>query len=110
VKRAHGARGNVSLIALAVVVLSGLLCVGVAELGRVVAVRARADAAADAAALAAAGTLARGGTPAAARTSAAGTAADNGARLVECACTGTAAEVEVEIDGIGGRARAEIGP
>jgi hypothetical protein len=75
--------------------------------------------AADAAALAAAGALALGKGEAGAQSAARDTAASNHARLVSCACSGTTADVVVEVDvpGLGvlggvarGRARAEARP
>ena len=75
--------------------------------------------AADAAALAAADALALGSGEAGAQSAARDTAVSNNARLVSCACSGTIAEVVVEVDvpGLGvlgsvarGRAKAEIRP
>ena len=82
-------------------------------------VAARAESAADAAALAAADRLALGDGAGAARAAAARTAASNDARLVSCDCSGTTAEVVVEVDVpawgalVGparGRAQAEVRP
>jgi secretion/DNA translocation related TadE-like protein len=110
-------RGTVSVVMVAVVVVGLVLSLGAARLGVALVARARADSAADAAALAAADALALGRDSAAARAAAHDTAASNDSRLVECDCTGAAAEVLVEVDVPGlsalgtvarGRARAEI--
>jgi secretion/DNA translocation related TadE-like protein len=110
-------RGSASVVMVAVVVVGLVLALGAARLGTALIARARADSAADAAALAAADALALGSDAAAARAAARETAASNDARLVECDCSGAAAEVLVEVDipGLGalgtvarGRARAEI--
>ena len=97
-------RGNVSIIALAGIALAFVLCIGVARVGAAVVLQSRADTAADAAALAGADALALGSSARAATRAAAAAAADNGARLVECSCTGVVAEVTVEIDREIGRA------
>jgi secretion/DNA translocation related TadE-like protein len=118
-RRARGARGGVSIVMLAVLVIGLLLAAGAARLGSALVGRARAESAADAAALAAADRLALGSGAAAARSAAAATAASNDARLVSCACAGTSASVVVEVDVPGlsalvgparGRARAEVRP
>jgi secretion/DNA translocation related TadE-like protein len=96
--------GNVSIIALAGIVLAFVLCVGVARVGAAVVLQSRADTAADAAALAGADALALGGSARAATQAAEAAASDNGARLVECSCAGAVAEVIVEIDREIGRA------
>ena len=105
-------RGNVSVIAVAGVGLALVLCLGIAKVGGAVMLGARADTAADAAALAGADALALGRSPGRAADAARAAAADNGARLVSCACAGSTAEVVVEIvAGIGrahGQARAEV--
>ncbi len=110
-------RGSVSVVMVAVVVIGLVLSLGAARLGAALIARARADRAADAAALAAADALALGRDVGTAREAAQETAAHNDARLVECDCAGSAAEVLVEVDvpGLGvlgtvarGRARAEI--
>jgi secretion/DNA translocation related TadE-like protein len=112
-------RGAASIVMLAVLVMGVVLSMGAARLGNAIDGRARADSAADAAALAAADWLALGEGPEAARAAARQTAASNGARLISCACSGTVAEVVVEVDlpalaGIGGPARshakAEVRP
>ena len=104
---------------LAVLVIGILLSMGAARLGNALAGRARADSAADAAALAAADSLALGDGSDAARAAAHKTAASNGGRLISCTCSGTVAEVVVEVDlpalaGLGGpargHARAEVRP
>jgi secretion/DNA translocation related TadE-like protein len=74
------------------------LVAGAARVGAALVGRARAQTAADAAALAAADALGRGRGAEGARADAASTAADNGGRLVECACAGPRVTVTVEID------------
>lgn len=101
-------RGSVAILALAVVVLAGLVALGVARAGNAAGSAARADTAADAAALAAAHALARSEGSGAALAAAAEGAAANGAKLRHCDCGGDHAEVTVEIDGAIGRARAEV--
>ena len=103
-------RGNVSIIAVAGVALSIVLCLGVARVGAAAALKARADTAADAAALAGADALALGHPPTDAARAARAAAVDNGARLVSCSCAGVAAEVVVEIGRAHGHARAELSP
>ena len=103
-------RGNVSVLMLAVVVLTGICCVAVARVGGAAARKARADTAADAAALAAADALALGRSPGAARAAAETVAVANGAVLKTCVCEGAAAEVTVTFADAHGRARAEVGP
>ena len=114
-----GERGSVSLLALAAVGLSVALCLGIARVGGAAVLQARADTAADAAALAAADALALGEGADAAQAAARATAASNDAHLVSCVCSGTTAEVVVDVDvpGIGalgavarGRAKAEVRP
>jgi secretion/DNA translocation related TadE-like protein len=109
----------VSIVMLAVLVIGLVLVMGAARLGGALVGRARAESAADAAALAAADRLAFGGGTGAARAAAADTAASNDARLVSCDCSGTTAEVVVEVDipawgalagPARGRARAEVRP
>jgi secretion/DNA translocation related TadE-like protein len=109
----------VSIVMLAVLVIGLVLAMGAARLGGALVGRARAESAADAAALAAADRLAFGGGTGAARAAAADTAASNDARLVLCDCSGTTAEVVVEVDlpawgalagPARGRARAEVRP
>jgi len=99
---------------LAVLVIGLVLAMGAARLGGALIGRARAESAADAAALAAADRLALGDGSAAART-----ASSNDARLVSCDCSGTTAEVVVEVDvpawgalfgPARGRAKAEVRP
>jgi secretion/DNA translocation related TadE-like protein len=112
-------RGGVSVLMVAVVVIGLVLSLGAARLGGALVGRARADTAADAAALAAADALALGRGEADARLAARDIAASNHARLVSCACSGTTAEVVVEVDvpGLGvlgsvarARAKAEVRP
>ncbi len=108
-----------SVLMVAVIVIGLVLSLGAARLGGALVGRAHADTAADAAALAAADALALGMGDAAAQSAARDTAASNNARLVSCACSGTTAEVVVEVDvpGLGvlgnvarGRAKAEVKP
>jgi secretion/DNA translocation related TadE-like protein len=114
-----GERGSIAVVLIAVVALAAVLALGAARLGGALVARARADAAADAAALAAADMLALGRGPDVAETAAADTAADNGSRLVRCACRGHYATVDVEVPVPGlagfagparGRAKAEVRP
>ena len=104
---------------LAVLVVGLVLATGAARLGGALVGRARAESAADASALAAADRLALGDGSAAARAAAGATAASNDARLVSCECSGTTAEVVVEVDlpawgavfgPARGRAKAEVRP
>jgi secretion/DNA translocation related TadE-like protein len=112
-------RGGVSIVMLAVLVVGLVLSTGAAPLGGALVGRARADAAADAAALAAADRLALGDDAGEAVTAARETASSNGAVLVSCACSGTTAEVVVEVGVRGlaalfgparGHAKAEVRP
>jgi secretion/DNA translocation related TadE-like protein len=112
-------RGAVSILMLAVLVIGLVLAMGAGRLGGALVGRARAESAADAAALAAADRLALGDGAGAARSSAAETAASNDARLVSCDCSGTTAEVVVEVDvppwgalagPARGKAKAEVRP
>ena len=89
-------RGAFTVLFVAVVVLSCILVVSVGRLGAALTARARAETAADAAALAAADSLAAGDGDA--RQQATAIAAAYGARLVSCDCTGSVAEVVVELD------------
>jgi secretion/DNA translocation related TadE-like protein len=82
----------------AVLVVGLVLATGAARLGGALVGRARAESAADAAALAAADRLALGDGSAAAHEAAGATAAANDARMVSCDCSGTSAEVVVEVD------------
>lgn len=118
-RRRGGERGSVLVVTAALLVVSAALLVGVARLGSAAAGRAGAQTAADAAALAAADTLALGRGVTAAREAAASTAADNGAELERCRCSGRRVEVEVSrglvlLAGVTVEARAtaaaEIGP
>ncbi len=112
-------RGGVSIVMLAVLVVGLVLAMGAARLGGALIGRARAEAAADAVALAAADRLALGDGTGAAHQAAYQTAATNEARLVSCDCSGTTAEVVVEVDvpawgalfgPARGRAKAEVRP
>ncbi len=118
-RRRTDARGGVSIVMLGVLVVGLVLTMGAARLGGALTGRARAEAAADAVALAAADRLALGDGASAARQAATETAAANHARLVSCACSGTTAEVVVEVDvpawgelfgPARGRAKAEVRP
>ena len=115
----RGERGAVTVLMLAVLVIGLVLTMGAARLGGALVGRARAESAADAAALAAADRLALGDDAGAARAAAVHTAASNDARLVACDCSGTTAEVVVEVDvpawgalagPARGRAKAEVRP
>jgi secretion/DNA translocation related TadE-like protein len=101
-------RGSVSILALAAAGLAIVLCLGIARVGSAAVLQARADSAADAAALAAADALALGRGTGAAQTAARNAASDNGARLVSCACSGSATEVVVRIGRAHGHARAVV--
>ena len=101
-------RGSVAIMALAVVVLAGVVALGVAKAGSAAGSAARADTAADAAALAAAHALARFEGSATAVAAAESGAIENGARLRSCDCRDDHAEVTVEVGGAIGRARAEV--
>jgi secretion/DNA translocation related TadE-like protein len=112
-------RGAVSIVMLAVLVVGLVLATGAARLGGALVGRARAEAAADATALAAADRLAVGDGSGAARAAADATASSNDARLVSCDCSGTTAEVVVELElpawgalfgPARGRAKAEVRP
>ena len=107
------ARGNVSVLVAAVVVVTMLLCTAVARLGGAAAERSRANNAADASALAAADRLALGQSPAQACTIARRTASENGARLLTCSSGAgpgetLSAEVTLEIGDAHARSRAEV--
>jgi secretion/DNA translocation related TadE-like protein len=91
-------RGAVTVLMVAVLVVGLVLAMGAARLGGALVGRARAESAADAAALAAADRLALGEGSGAAHEAAGSTAAANDARLVSCDCSGTSAEVVVEVD------------
>jgi hypothetical protein len=103
-----GDRGAVSILALAAVGVSVVLCLGIARVGGAAVLLARADNAADAAALAGADALALGQGSSAAVRSARTAAALNHARLVSCSCAGRAAEVVVQLGRAHGRARAVV--
>ena len=109
----HDARGNVSILVTAVIVVTALVCTAVARLGSGVVEKSRANNAADAAALAAADGLALGHSPARACVIARETAIDNGARLLACRCRVsptrmTEAEVTVAMDEARAQARAVV--
>jgi len=101
-------RGAVTLIAIVALVFAGALMLGVARLGHAASDDARAQTAADAAVLAAASVIARGGGASAASTAASESAAQNGARLGHCDCSGSRPTVEVRLGAATGRARAEV--
>jgi secretion/DNA translocation related TadE-like protein len=89
-------RGSVTVAAAGVLVVLLVCTMGVADVGRILAMRARGQTAADAAALAAAQELAiPGGTDPS--TAAAATAMDNGATLLDCACQADASEAVVTV-------------
>lgn len=90
-------RGGATIAVVAVFVVGMLLVMGAARVGAALVARARAQTAADAAALAAADALALGRDADGARADARATAADNGARLVDCACDGPRVTVTVEV-------------
>jgi secretion/DNA translocation related TadE-like protein len=90
-------RASVSLLLVALVVLTAALGLGGARVAAASLAVSRAQAAADAAALAGADALARGRTPAVSRRIASMTAADNGAQLLDCHCQGTGATVTVAV-------------
>jgi secretion/DNA translocation related TadE-like protein len=112
--RRRGERGATTIVVIGVFVLGMALMLGATRLGVAMLARARAETAADAAALAAADVLALGGDSAAATDQAAAIADANGARLVECDCSGrlATATVEVDVPVLGriarARARAEV--
>jgi len=101
-------RGAVSILVLAAVGISVVLCLGIARVGGAAVLQARADTAADAAALAGADTLALGRGSSAAVRAARAAASLNHARLVSCSCAGAAAEVVVQLGRAHGRARAVV--
>jgi secretion/DNA translocation related TadE-like protein len=115
-RRPRDQRGSVSVLSIIVVVLAAALMFGVARVGLAAVLRTRAENAADAAALAAADQLALGHSTADAWDAAAATARANGAHLLQCSCSGAAAEVAVALDVtlpfgfpvVQGRARAEV--
>jgi secretion/DNA translocation related TadE-like protein len=84
VTRLKGQRGSVTIVTAGAIVITLVCTMGVADVGRVLIERSKAEMAADAAALAAAQDLAlAAGDPAA---DAAAFADRNGARLVSCSC------------------------
>jgi secretion/DNA translocation related TadE-like protein len=89
-------RGSVSVVVAAVVGMALVVTMGVADVGRALIARSRAEAVADLAALAAAQELAfpSGVDPA---TFAADYADRNGARLVSCSCAAGTFEATVEV-------------
>lgn len=101
-------RGSVSILAIAIVVVAMVVALSVARAGHAAGDAARADTAADAAALAAAETLARGLGAAQARVEATLIAAENGGVVRRCDCVDDHAEVEVQVGGALGVARAEV--
>ena len=107
-KRVKAERGSISILALAAAGLAVVLCLGLARVGSAAVLQARADSAADAAALAAADALALGRGADAAEAAARSAASDNGARLVSCACSGSATEVVVRLGRAHGRTRAVV--
>ncbi len=116
--RRSSQRGSVVVLSMILVCAAVVMCLGVARVGLASVLRTRAENAADSVALAAADQLALGNGSAAAKQVAAEVAHDNGAKLLECDCEGSAAEVAVELDldvpiagfpAIQGRSRAEVG-
>ena len=103
-----GERGAISILVLAAVGISVVLCLGIARVGGAAVLQARADTAADAAALAGADALALGRSPAEAVRAARAAASLNRARLVSCSCAGDAAEVVVQLGRAHGHARAVV--
>ena len=101
-------RGNVALLMLAVIVVAGACCVGIARIGHAASERAHAENAADAAALAAADELALGHGDVAAKAAAQRVARANGSALVVCICVGNTAQVTVAVQEVRARARAEV--
>jgi secretion/DNA translocation related TadE-like protein len=93
----HAERGSAAVLLMALAALTAALGLGGARLSAASLTMARAQTAADAAALAAADALARGRTPALTRRIASQTAAENGARLLDCDCQGTGATVTVAV-------------
>jgi secretion/DNA translocation related TadE-like protein len=89
-------RGSVTILAAAMLLVLGVLALGLADVGRVLAERERAQTAADAAALAAADQLALPSDETAAE-AAAVEAAENGAHLVDCLCDPGTTQVDVEV-------------
>ena len=88
-------RGSVSVVAAGAICVALICTMGVADVGRVLAERSYAEAAADAAALAAAQDLAlSSGDPA---VDAGRFALDNGAVLVDCACAAGDADAVVTV-------------
>ena len=101
-------RGSVTVLVVAIMVVAAMVMFGVARAGNGAGRAARADTAADAAAIAAAISLARSEGTAAALSGAGEAAAENGAELLRCDCTGDHAEVVVDVHGAIGRSRAEV--
>jgi secretion/DNA translocation related TadE-like protein len=88
-------RGSVSVVAAGAICVALICTMGVADVGRVLAERSHAEAAADAAALAAAQDLAlSSGDP---EVDADRFAEANGAFLVDCACAAGDADAEVTV-------------
>ena len=96
---AHGERGSVSIVVVALMAVALVLSMGAADLARVLTGAARAQTAADAAALAAAQELALGSPGSAPGDLAAEYAGRNGAVLTSCSCDagGTEAIVTVRV-------------
>lgn len=99
--RLHRQQGQAALLAVAVLLLTGLVVAGLGRLGATAALGAQAQAAADAAALAGADA----GPDASARA-----AADNGATLVEYRSDGLEVQVTVERGPVRATARARWTP
>jgi len=93
--RGTSERGSVSVVLVAAICVAMVCTMGVADVGRVLVERSRAQAAADAAALAAAQDLAlANGDPAA---DAARFAEDNGAVLSDCSCASGSSDAIVTV-------------
>src|SRR5918994_5496718 len=94
--RVRGERGSVSIVIAAGVGMALVIAIGVADVGRALIARSRAEAVADLAALAAAQELAlpSGVDPS---TVAAEYADRNGGRLVSCSCATGTSEAVVEV-------------
>jgi secretion/DNA translocation related TadE-like protein len=89
-------RGSVTILTVGALVVTLICTMGVADVGRVLIERSRAELAADAAALAAAQDLALAdGEPAA---DAAAFASRNGAVLISCSCAVGSLDAVVEVD------------
>jgi secretion/DNA translocation related TadE-like protein len=92
----RGEHGSITILTVGALVMTLICTMGVADVGRVLIERSRAELAADAAALAAAQDLALAdGEPAA---DAAAFASRNGSVLVSCSCAAGSLDAVVEVD------------